>query len=633
MCGITGVFNIDGQPVSVSVLKRMTDAVQHRGPDGEGFWTSSFIGLGHRRLAIIDLSPLGHQPMQSADGRYVLTYNGEIYNYQELRVELESKGRAFRSRSDTEVLLAAFAEWGPACVHRLNGMFAFAVWDAREHRLFLARDRYGIKPLYYRFVRGVLTFGSEIKSLLRHPDVSVSVDTAALNEYFAFQNIFSDRTLFADIRLLPPAHTLSVGLGDARSLRVERYWDFDFREDATLDEAAAEEELARLFAAAVDRQLASDVEVGAYLSGGVDSGAVTGVAARSMGHLKTFTGGFDLSSASGLELGFDERRKAEFLSNRYKTEQYEVVLKAGDMERVMPKLVWHLEDLRVGQSYPNFYVARLASRFVKVVLSGAGGDELFAGYPWRYYRAVVNDDAEHYVDKYYRYWQRLVPDDARGDFFTPAVASTLHGHDLRDVFKSVINGHDRDIRGPADYVNRSLYFESKTFLHGLLVVEDKLSMAHSVETRLPFLDNDLVDFAQRVPVNFKLRNLSDVVRLNENEPGSKTERYYNATGDGKLILRRALAAHIPADYTDATKQGFSAPDASWFKGESIDYIRSLLFDKRALIHDFVRPETAQRLMTEHFSGQQNHRLLIWSLLCFEWWCRTFLDGQHSHLST
>jgi len=627
MCGITGIFNVDGSPVSINVLKRMTDAVRHRGPDGEGFWTSSFVGLGHRRLAILDLSPAGHQPMQSPDGRLVLVFNGEIYNFQELRVELESLGHAFRSRTDTEVLLAAYRQWGDACVHRLNGMFAFAVWDVHENRLFLARDRYGIKPLYYRFAGRVLLFASEVKSILRHPDVRVGVDLAALHEYFTFQNTFSDRTLFADVRLLPPAHTLSVTLGDPASLRLARYWDYDFREDESLDERTCVEEIHRLFGAAVNRQLVSDVEVGSYLSGGVDSGAVTGVAAGNFRNLKTFTGGFDLSSASGLELGFDERRKAEFLSNRYKTEHYEVVLKAGDMERVMPELIWHLEDLRVGQSYPNYYVSRLASRFVKVVLSGAGGDELFAGYPWRYYRAVVNDDAAHYVDKYYRYWQRLVPDHVRPSFFTPAVADAVDPDHARAAFHAVINGKALDVRGPADYVNRSLYFEIKTFLHGLLVVEDKLSMAHGIETRLPFLDNDLVDFAQRVPVRYKLRNLTEVVRLNENESGPKTERYFNATGDGKLILRQALAGYIPGDYTDATKQGFSAPDASWFKGESIDYLRTLLFDKRALIYDYIQPETAQRLMGEHFSGQHNHRLLIWSLLCFEWWCRTFLNGQ------
>jgi asparagine synthase (glutamine-hydrolysing) len=632
MCGLAGIFNVDGRPVSVNVLKRMTDAVRHRGPDGEGFWTGSFVGLGHRRLSIIDLSPLGHQPMQTGDGQVVLVFNGEIYNYQELRVELESRGHAFRSQTDTEVLLNAYREWGAGCVPKLNGMFAFAVWDAARHRLFIARDRYGVKPLYYRYRNGVLAFGSEIKSILRHPDVSVGVDLCALNEYFSFQNVFTDRTLFDGVKLLPPAHTLSLTLGDSASLRVERYWDYDFCEDEGPSEEEYVEELGRLFDQAVNRQLVGDVEVGSYLSGGMDSGAVTSIAAQNFPNLKTFTGGFDLSSASGLELGFDERRKAEFLSARYKTEHYEVVLKAGDMERVMPQLVWHLEDLRVGQSYPNYYVSRLASRFVKVVLSGAGGDELFAGYPWRYYRAVVNDGLDAYADKYYRYWQRLIPDDAKPAFFTPEVNAAAAAHSTRDVFRAVIDAHQWTGGSPAEYVNRSLYFEIKTFLHGLLVVEDKLSMAHSVETRVPFLDNDLVDFALRVPVRYKLRNLAEVARLNENEPGPKTERYFNETGDGKLLLRKALARHVPRDYADGAKQGFSAPDASWFKGESIDYIRTLLGSRRARIYDYIQPETAQLFLGEHFTGQKNHRLLIWSLLCFEWWCRTFLDGDSAHLS-
>ncbi|MBV8715465.1 MAG: asparagine synthase (glutamine-hydrolyzing) [Chloroflexi bacterium] len=627
MCGIAGIFNIDGRPVSINVLKRMTDIVSHRGPDGEGFWTNSFVGFGHRRLAIIDLSPLGHQPMQTSDGSCVITYNGEIYNFQNLRVELEAKGYSFHSRTDTEVLLYAYREWGEACVHRLNGMFAFAIWDARRNCVVLARDRYGIKPLYYHFDGSTLLFASEIKSILQHPDVDVRVDAAALSEYFSFQNIFSDRTLFDGIRLLPAAHTLSFTLGDAASARARRYWDYSFCEERGVAEGDYVEELRRLFVEAVNRQLVSDVEVGSYLSGGIDSGAVTSVAAKSNRDFKTFTAGFDLSSASGLELGFDERNKAEFLSNRYKTEHYEVVLKAGDMERVMPRLVWHLEDLRVGQSYPNYYVARLASRFVKVVLSGAGGDELFAGYPWRYYRAIVNDDPETYLNKYYRYWQRLIPDDRRDAFFTPLGVGDDKGAAPYDTFRSVMNGTPFEIRGPEDYVNRSLYFEIKTFLHGLLVVEDKLSMAHSVETRVPFLDNELVDFAMRVPVRYKLKNLSEVARLNENEPGAKPERYFNQTGDGKLVLRKALEVYVPATYAAGAKQGFSAPDASWFKGESIEYIRGLLFNRRALLYDFVDRDTAQALMNEHFSGAQNRRLLIWSLLCFEWWCRIFLEGD------
>lgn len=626
MCGITGILNIDGRPVSLATLRQMTDVVQHRGPDGEGFWTNSFVGFGHRRLAIIDLSPLGHQPMQTADGSLVITYNGEIYNFQNLRVELEALGYSFRSRTDTEVVLAAYHAWGDECIHRFNGMFAFAIWDNRANRLFIARDRYGIKPLYYRVGGSTLVFGSEIKSLIRHPDVSVRVDVEALNEYFSFQNVFTDRTLFEGISLLPAAHTLTVSLGDVSSLRTARYWDPSF-EDGEGTEEEFVEELQRLFDKAVTQQLVADVEVGAYLSGGMDSGAVTSVAARHFPNLKSFTAGFDLSSASGLELGFDERAKAEFLSNQYKTEHYETVLKAGDMERVMPALVWHLEDLRVGQSYPNFYVSRLASRFVKVVLSGAGGDELFAGYPWRYYRAVVNDDAAHYTEKYYRYWQRLIPDRIKRDFFAPGIYPRVESHPTRAVFDSVMNGKGLNVRSPEDYVNHSLYFEMKTFLHGLLVVEDKLSMAHGLETRVPFLDNDLVDFAQRVPVRFKLRNLTEVVRINENEVGSKTAHLLNDRGDGKLVLRKALSKYVPDSYAKAAKQGFSAPDASWFKGESIDYIRELLFNKRARIYDYIQPKTAHALMNEHFSGQQNHRLLIWSLVCFEWWCRTFLEGD------
>ncbi len=220
MCGIAGIFNVDGRPVSMGVLRRMMDAVAHRGPDGEGFWTSSFVGFGHRRLAIIDLSPLGHQPMQSTDGSCVITFNGEIYNFQNLRLELEAKGHAFRSRSDTEVLLNAYLEWGPRCVERLNGMFAFALWDAKANRLFIARDRYGIKPLYYRYQGGTFLFASEIKSIIQHPDIRVKVCVPALNEYFSFQNVFTDLTLFEGIKLLPPAHTLTLDLGDTGSLRI-----------------------------------------------------------------------------------------------------------------------------------------------------------------------------------------------------------------------------------------------------------------------------------------------------------------------------------------------------------------------------------------------------------------------------
>ncbi len=383
MCGIAGIFNVRGEPASGALVQAMTDLLAHRGPDGEGQYVSGPIGLGHRRLAIIDLSPDGRQPMLNETGNVVVTYNGEIYNFQELRRDLEAHGHRFRSRTDSEVIVHAYEEWGESCVERFNGMFAFGLWDGERRRLFLARDRFGIKPLYYYWDGRHFAFGSEIKAVLAHPAVAKRLHVPALNQYFTFQNILTDETLFSGIHTLRAGTWMTVD-ADARDLKTHTYWDFDFTQPLKISREDAAEELNRLFTQAVTRQLVSDVPVGAYLSGGMDSGSITAIARRNLGRLSTFTCGFDLSSASGLELGYDERANAEALSNLLKTEHYEVVLHAGDMEHVMPDLVWRLEDLRIGQCYPNYYVARLASKFVKVVLSGAGGDELVAGYPWRY---------------------------------------------------------------------------------------------------------------------------------------------------------------------------------------------------------------------------------------------------------
>ena len=618
MCGIAGLIHRDGEPVSPAVLQRMTDAVAHRGPDGEGQWIEGGVALGHRRLAIIDLSPAGQQPMVSADHRFVLTYNGEMYNFRELKAELEAAGYWFRSRTDSEVVMYALAEWGVAALDRFNGMFALALWDRRDQRLLLARDRYGIKPLYYAEQGNVLAFGSEQKAILASGAVDTRLDRKGLLEYFTFQNIFTDRTLLEPIKLLPPGHYAELRLGNGSGgLTCHQYWDFHFREPgnaASHDEYR--EELSRLFRQAVNRQLISDVELGSYLSGGMDSGSITAVAAGSFPYLKTFTCGFDLSSASGIELGFDERARAEAMSYHFKTEHYEMVLKAGDMERCLPKLAWHLEEPRVGQSYPNFYVAQLASKFVKVVLSGGGGDELFGGYPWRYYRAVVNGSFDDYVDKYYVFWQRLVNNSELKQIMAP-IWDDVKDIQTRDIFHDVFPSGDRLPKTPEDYINHSLYFEAKTFLHGLLVVEDKLSMAHSLETRLPFLDNDLVEFAMTCPVGFKLNNLSKVIRIDENQPGAKREDFFQKTKDGKQILRDMMKGFIPHEVADAEKQGFSAPDASWFKGESIDFVNRTLMANGARIYDYLDKDAVQKLVGEHLSGERNRRLLIWSLLNVE----------------
>jgi len=621
MCGITGIFNLNNEPVSGELCQTMTRVLAHRGPDGEGVWTSGPVGLGHRRLAILDLSETGNQPMVSFDGQVVLTYNGEVYNYRELRSELESAGYRFRGSSDTEVVLNALHCWERNAVQRFNGMFAFAAWFVKERRLLLARDRYGIKPLYFRDNSEVFLFGSEIKAIQQHPSFKFKVSNDALTEYFSFQNIFSDLTLFDGVKLLPAGHFMEVRQGKGCG-EPQKYWDFDFN-PLPMSQQEAETELHRLFEKAVDRQLVSDVEVGAYLSGGMDSGGITCVASRKFSNLKSFTAGFDLSSASGLELNFDERERSEFLSNLYKTEHYEVVLKAGDMERVMPELISHLEDLRVGQSYPNYYISRLAGRFVKVCLSGAGGDELFAGYPWRYYHNTVNGYQNGFADRYFKYWQRLVPDDFRETFFNSGLRSQLDFDRPARVFKELLDGGHSKGNDAQSYINSSLYFESKTFLHGLLLVEDKLSMAHGLETRLPFLDNDLVDFAMKVPVELKLRDWKNTARINENDLTSKAFQFKSVSTDGKILLRKMLQRYVPEEYCNGHKQGFSAPDASWFKGDSVEYIRRLLFSDDARIFEYIDADVAQRLMNDHIDGKENRRLLIWSLLSFEWWLRTF----------
>lgn len=618
MCGIVGELNFDNVPVSPVILKKMTDVIKHRGPDGEGHWIEQNVGFGHRRLSIIDLSAAGHQPIISPDKSFVLNYNGEIYNFRELRAELEAKGYWFRSQTDSEVVLFALAEWGSEALLKFNGMFALAFWNRKEKKLLLARDRYGIKPLYYHLNNKKLVFASEQKAILQQPSFDRVINKRALLEYFTFQNIFTNQTLLEGIQLLQPGHYATLDLHKSnKTLDLVQYWDYQFRcPEKAGSKAEYVEELDRLFKQAVNRQLVSDVELGSYLSGGIDSGSIACLASSKFPYLKTFTCGFDLSSASGIELAFDERAQAESMSAKFKTEHYETVLKAGDMKRCLPELAWHLEEPRVGQSYPNFYAAKLSSKFVKVVLSGAGGDELFGGYPWRYYRGATAKNFKQYVDDYYSYWQRLIPNSVISKVFAP-IWGDVKDVWTRDIFESVFSKHSNLLERPEDYINHSLYFEAKTFLHGLFVVEDKLSMAHSLETRVPFMDNDLVDFAMQCPVALKLNNLGKVVRLNENDVGRKSNKYFQKTNDGKQILRDMMSKYIPADIIKAKKQGFSSPDASWFKGESMDFVRKVIWGKSNKTYEFFDRESILSLVDEHLTGKQNRRLLIWSLLNFE----------------
>ena len=625
MCGIVGIMNRGTKGVQRDLLQDMLDTIRHRGPDGGEITIlhSGVVGLGHRRLAILDLSERAKQPMKTEDGRYTITYNGEIYNYRELRDELRKCGYHFFSESDTEVALNAYACWGVQCLNKFNGMFAFAVWDEKEQKIFMARDRYGIKPLYYAWAGDSFIFASEQKAIIKHPSFQRNINLEVLKEYFTFQNIFTNRTFLQDINILEPGTFLTVPLDRKEKEVKQTYWDFQFQEEENKSQEEYEEELERLFVQAVKRQLVSDVPLGTFLSGGMDSGSIAAVATQDIPYIKSFTCGFDVHSVSGLEQSFDEREKAEYLSYLLKTEHYEMVLKAGDMERIMKRLVWHLEDPRIGQSYPNMYVDQLASKFVKVALSGAGGDELFGGYPWRYYRSVDNSSFEEYIEKYYGYWQRLIPEDQMQELFSP-VWHKVKYEDEKAIFKQIFKGINTSSISNEQCINYSLYMEAKTFLHGLLVVEDRLSMAYGLEVRVPFLDNDLVDFAMKLPVKYKIRNLNERQRIDENEIGTKAERYYMKTNDGKFLLRRAMNRILPKDITKAVKQGFSAPDATWFRGESIDYVREIVYTDSSRIYDYLDKNKVRSIVNTHICGEANKRLFIWSILNFEEWCKIFL---------
>ncbi|MGV8123582.1 MAG: asparagine synthase (glutamine-hydrolyzing) [Candidatus Xenobiia bacterium LiM19] len=628
MCGIVGILDLNQDPVSSKLIKEMSEVLHHRGPDDRGYYIDENLALAHRRLSIIDLSPAAHQPMSNEDATVILVFNGELYNFQELRTELTARGHRFHSQTDSEVIVHSYEEWGIESLNRFNGMFAFAIWDKAKRRLFVARDRYGIKPLYYGMVKNKFIFSSEIKAIILHPEYISGIDYKALEEYFTFQNIFSDRTLFDGIKIVPPGHFIVVEEG-ALKPTMAQYWDFDriFAEDtAAVDEKAYVRKLQFLFEQAVVRQLMSDVPLGSYLSGGMDSGSIVAVASKNLHRLMTFTGGFDLSSVTGLELVFDEREHAELLSNTFLTEHYEMILHAGDMAWVLPRLVWHIEDLRVGMCYQNYFIARLASKFVKVVLSGAGGDELFAGYPWRYDKVLTCETPESFNRSYYEYWQRLVPEQEKDSFFTAETRRSIGDYSSYDVFREILKPADAASHNmpQREYnLNRALYFDAKTFLHGLFVIEDKVSMANSLETRVPFLDNDLVDFTLSMPSRLKLRmdSCTGNTAVEDACNGSVLQ-----SSNGKHILREAMKKLTPLSILNLKKQGFSPPDGSWYRGESMNYIKKILLDKRTLSRGFFESRFISNVVDEHTGGMKNHRLLIWSLLCFEWWNRIFMDG-------
>jgi len=664
VCGIAGILRRGERPVDPWRLRAMCDALAHRGPDdagyaffrqgsggaGDGGYWVGFadeafrhlnehlpvlqgdyarhelprqrfdLALGHRRLSILDLSHYGHQPMSNSDRRLWVTYNGELYNFRELRAELEGRGHVFRTQSDTEVLLHAWEAFGPDCLDRLDGMFAFGLFDRIRGRLYLARDRFGVKPLYYAEAGGFLVFASEPKAILASGLVAPGLDPQALAEYLTFQNLFSDRVLLDGIRVLQPGGWMEVPVGSAGRAAARHRFHEGFpagiADGESLEDAAAR--VSASFQAAVERQLVSDVPVGAYLSGGMDSGSIVAVAARSLPRLTTFTGGFDLTHVSGIEQGFDERPEAERLSHLLQTEHYAVVLHAGDMPAAMERLTWHVDDPRLGMCHQNWYVAKLASRFVKVCLAGAGGDELFGGYPWRYLQGLGSGSPGEFDERYYRYWHRLLAPEELAGLLAPELRSGLEG--TRESFSGVLKeapAPDRALSLQENLLQRALFFEFRTFLHGFLTIEDRISMAHSMESRVPFLDNALADLAWRLRPGLKVQP----------EVFAAAAGGHLETAAGKWVLRRAMEDLLPREFTQMRKQGFSPPDENWFRGPSMSYVQDVLLDPRTTSRPWLDQARVRAHLEEHFTGRRNHRLLIWSLLSVEWLQRHFVDGQ------
>ena len=619
MCGISGFLNINKEPANLNILKKMTNCLAHRGPDGEGFFIYKNFGLGHRRLSIIDLSKNSNQPMISEDKNWVVSYNGEIYNFKEIREDLKKRGYSFISSGDTEVILKSFIEWGEGCLQKFNGMFAICIFNKKKKEFFLCRDRFGIKPLYYFKNKDYFLFSSEIKSFLFYPKFKLKIDNDCLGEYLIFQNFLSNETICKDVKILEPGTSLNVSMSG--KTKQKKFWDLKFINDSkeNFDYKESKNELIKIVEKSVKSHLISDVPVSTLLSGGIDSGTITSIAKKHIKNLKTFTIGFNMESVSGIEIFYDERLKAEKLSAELGTEHYELVLKSGDMEKAMDKIVWHLEEPRVGQCYPNYYAAKLASGFNKVILTGTGGDELFAGYPWRYYRNKKSKNIDDYILNYYNFWNRLLKEDE----LEKIQNTNIKNKNFYEKFRGILDISTEKEYSHEEFINYSLKFEIKTFLHGLLIVEDKLSMAHSLETRVPFLDNDLSNFALEIPLNMKLKNLNKNVYLDENISKNKRDIYFENFNDGKLILRDAMTDYLPKQILESKKQGFSGPDNSWFKGKSINFVRENLLDKNQKIYNHLDFKFINEKVNEHIEGKRNNRLLIWSFLYLNYFFKKF----------
>jgi len=627
MCGVCGVLHPDGRPVDSASLLAMSEALEHRGPDDEGIWIDGSVGLAHRRLAIIDLDPRAKGPISNEDGTVVASYNGEIYNFQELRDDLLARGHRFRSRGDSEVLVHLWEEHGPEMAARLRGMYAFAVWDCRKKSLYLCRDRVGQKPLYLHRAGGLVAFASEIPALLQCPGVPRETDPVAIHHYLTLQYVPHPLTAWRGIEAVPPATWL---LWEQGGWRQERYWDLDYRAKLPLkDEEEYVEGFRERFLEAVRLRLVSDVPLGAFLSGGVDSGMVVAAMARlAPGRVRTFTIGFP-------EQAWDERRWARMVAERYGTEHVEEVVRPEAAEEIVPLVRRYGQPFADASAIPTLHVSRLARRHVTVALNGDGGDEGFAGYqryqaeklvriydrlPRALRRGLLLPLARAipYTDRpgtLRRRLKRFVLSAEQGDtylqwiaFFDPERRAALY----RPDFARLVEGAGEEpvlglLRGaPADHwLEKVLYTDIHTYLpDDLLVKVDIASMAVSLEARSPFLDHEVLEFAAAVPASWKLRGFTT-----------------------KALLKRAARPWLPTSLLKRRKMGFGVPLERWLRGELREMGEDLLLGPSAQILEWFRRDRVEELWTSHQSGRADHSYRLWALLVLETWLRDFRPAQ------
>jgi len=630
MCGICGAmrFGSHVQAVDRVHLEAMNQQMVHRGPDDAGYYLQGNIGLAMRRLSIIDLQT-GQQPVTNEDGTIWLVFNGEIYNHRELRSKLEERGHRYRSRSDTETLVHLYEEYGRECVQQLRGMFAFALWDSRKRQLFAARDRLGIKPFYYQHTLEHFLFGSEIKALLAYPGVQAKLNRGALPEYFALGYLAGSETFFSGISKLMPGHTLE--LDDAGSLRIEPYWDVPAPATRSKTESYYTTTYRELLEQAVSSHLMSDVPLGVFLSGGLDSSVVAALMAKARRDpIETFSVGYDEAAYSELPYA---RAVAEHLGSHH----HEIRITCQEFFDALPMLIWHEDEPIVWtSSVALYFVARLARQWVTVVLTGEGSDETLAGYA-RYGWTLWNA-------RFDRAYRRLVPPSLRGalrqfiDESPRIEAGTRRrlGHTflardgaswgsfLFDNFYSAFSERDQVQlladqllcppqrayqnslayldRSKGDLINRLLYTDIKTYLVELLMKQDNMSMAASIESRVPFLDHVLVEFAATIPGRFKTQRL-----------------------EGKRVLRRAVRDLLPESIVRRSKMGFPTPWTGWLAGPQLDVVEDLLLEPRTLERGLVRGEAISKLLWEHRAHANDHSERFWRLVNLELWHRIFVD--------